>query len=577
MAGLSLPPQESTAASGDDLRCEDDRDWLANASLVRLHGLSRATHLNGQVGEVVGFDDSVRRYRVLITSDNSVKVVAKKNLLRLTQDLTDSVLEPLTDVPVFRGDDVDIAPCVPSASSTSPARPAPARTGFVSDDERSFLVAAQPEVGVDGSGIGPGPLPTADAGEFGTMLASLVPSVELAPTRDSVLRAIDTVQRNSTDLESRCDARRLSVADGGQVPEEDLSDFYLRLHASMDTLLEVLEMYKSACQVDQELSDLCHNATERFASCTDSYQVTRTWREYAQDEWNMTKHNIQRHGVLGTLQNDLADVKNDVVDVACSAPGLARASTEAVRRVPVLVRSATATVGEAVRGHSSTASRAVGHVIEEQVTAPVRRMWSIFLLSFLMCFIIPLFALRAYAPINSVVANLGLVYSAVVVVCPPRWARSRRCRGMLVLLWPLFFVVLPIALHYWLLHPPANRPPGAILASSPSLQPPQGRAQDDEPLIREVAGGTGSIVAPPRPQSTSARRGRRHSSSDILLAVRDWIRGRRHRVIGPRPEAFLASPQGTRRNHLVLVGSAATASHRASVTVASRKLRRSEV
>jgi len=122
------------------------------------------------------------------------------------------------------------------------------------------------------------------------------------------------------------------------------------------------------------------------------------------------------------------------------------------------VRQATGSVGDAARAQTEDVVRATSNAIVDQIVAPVKRTWSLVVVGFLLCFIVPLFALRAYAPLNSVVSNLGVVYAAAMIVCPPRFASGRRGRTILLALWPLFLVVFPLALHYWLLHPPAAGP-----------------------------------------------------------------------------------------------------------------------
>merc|ERR1712008_206957 len=89
-------------------------------------------------------------------------------------------------------------------------------------------------------------------------------------------------------------------------------------------------------------------------------------------------------------------------------------------------------------------------------------------------------ALRAYAPLNSVVANVGLVYTMLCLCCPPRCASGRCGKAGLLVLWPLLMVVLPLALHYWLLHPEMFRREGSSQLGNPgklfdfwSSQPPR--------------------------------------------------------------------------------------------------------
>merc|ERR1712008_657590 len=101
-------------------------------------------------------------------------------------------------------------------------------------------------------------------------------------------------------------------------------------------------------------------------------------------------------------------------------------------------------------------------------------------------------ALRAYAPLNSVVANVGLVYTMLCLCCPPRCASGRCGKAGLLVLWPLLMVVLPLALHYWLLHPEMFRREGSSQLGNPgklfdfwSSQPLQAVAVRSESLIRQ--------------------------------------------------------------------------------------------
>ena len=49
--------QMQAASSAPDRRGDGDAAWLANGAQVELHSLQKAAVLNGQRGEIVGFDD----------------------------------------------------------------------------------------------------------------------------------------------------------------------------------------------------------------------------------------------------------------------------------------------------------------------------------------------------------------------------------------------------------------------------------------------------------------------------------------------------------------------------------------
>jgi len=188
-------------------------------------------------------------------------------------------------------------------------------------------------------------------------------------------------------------------------------------------------------------------------------------KEYAQDEWNYTAYSVRRHGVVGTLKNEVVGLGKDAIEVSRDAAETVREAAPAAGRlvrhgsqiVPQYAGQVSSSVGNVLH-HSSRAAANAGHsVIQDQIVTPIKRAWSLLVMAFFMCFILPMFALRAYAPMNSVVSNLGLVYSAVMIACPPNFARSRRARGCMLTLWPLVLVVLPLALHFWLLHPSMRR------------------------------------------------------------------------------------------------------------------------
>ena len=68
----STPGYPQASSQLPDRRSEGDAAWLANGAQVELHSLQKAQTLNGQRGEIVGFDDKQLRYRVRLHSDNTV-------------------------------------------------------------------------------------------------------------------------------------------------------------------------------------------------------------------------------------------------------------------------------------------------------------------------------------------------------------------------------------------------------------------------------------------------------------------------------------------------------------------------
>ena len=142
---------------------------------------------------------------------------------------------------------------------------------------------------------------------------------------------------------------------------------------------------------------------------------------------------------------------------------LGRGAHEVIRtgapQVPQLVRAATDTVGAAVQGGTQAAASArqrgqeqITRAVHDSVVAPVppgrggglwpmgdvggfrKRAWHFLVFGFLLCFLVPLFALRSYAPLNTVVSNLGVLYLAVISCCPPSGMRSRSAKAALILL-----------------------------------------------------------------------------------------------------------------------------------------------
>merc|ERR1712211_51732 len=107
----------------------------------------------------------------------------------------------------------------------------------------------------------------------------------------------------------------------------------------------------------------------------------------------------------------------------------------------------------------------------------MRTAWRMLIAVLLMCFLLPLIALRGYAPLNSIVANFGLVWAAVWLICPPALARRRRARYSLIFLWPLVLVVLPLYVV---------------------TLPPRWPRTSSSPVTVEHLSGTGSRLTRPR-------------------------------------------------------------------------------
>ncbi|CAJ1355739.1 unnamed protein product, partial [Effrenium voratum] len=284
--------QEEVSSQLPDRRSEGDSSWLANGAQVELHGLQKAQTLNGQRGEIVGFDDKQLRYRVRLHSDNSVKVVAKKNLRLLTyQDLQ--------------------------------------------------LPAAEPPLSSRASGSG-----TPGAGAVQT------PQTDI--TREMALRAVERLKRDCHALQQRIAVRR---GGGGSEATPDICDVFLRLAAAEEMCKEVITMYQAAKGRDQELQALGDAAMEMCEATVQDYQEVRSWQEYFQDEVNVTKYSVKKHGILGTLKNEVVEVGQDVADIGRGASEVIRTGST---QVPGLVRAATGTVNNVVQTGTAAAASTAG-------------------------------------------------------------------------------------------------------------------------------------------------------------------------------------------------------------------------
>jgi len=289
-------------------------------------------------------------------------------------------------------------------------------------------------------------------------------SIEHVPSKDVVLNAINKVNREVCALLERLATRHR----GGGLVDDVMSEAFLKLNMSVGTCNEVLEMYQTAYGVDEELSNKSAQALRCFQQCSEQYRTFRTWGEMVQDEYNLTYHNIQRHGLVGTLKNEITEASHTVIDLGRDAGEViwngAESMPTVVQTGSAVVRRAVGAVNGAVQQGSQTTADVAVHMIERsrrrarntlqnRVVGPMKRTWYLLLTGFVLCFMVPLFGLRAYAPLNNLVGNLGLVYALLCICCPPRFAHRRAAKAGLLILWPLLLVVFPIALQYWLTKP----------------------------------------------------------------------------------------------------------------------------
>jgi len=288
-----------------------------------------------------------------------------------------------------------------------------------------------------------------------------------------VLRSIQKVRDETAVLQQRCQARQ---AAGNADTTPDICDVFLRTNTAVEVHQEIMKAYTAVHGKDEDLEKDSAAANEAFEAVVELYFSLRTWIELAQDEWNLTQHSIRKHGLLGTLKNEVVEVGNDVADLSQTAADVARAGST---HVPRLVRTATGTVSNVVTsgagaaastagGFAERSQRQIGSMIEDQVVTPVKRAWHLIVTAFLLCFLVPLFGLRTYAPLNSCVSNLGLVYAMVAICCPPRGIRRRAAKAALLVAYPLVTVALPLGLHYWATHPSMD---GGRWPSWPDLKP----------------------------------------------------------------------------------------------------------
>jgi len=543
--------QEDETFSGD-LRAEDDPDWLANGALIELFGLTseKALYLNGQTAEVVGFDDQHRRYRVKLHEDSAVKVVAKKNMRRLV---------------------------ISESESDSESEPKGAN-----ENQESFSKALV---------LGPEPVPNNPP--LPLEVNAPTARVELVPSKQTVQRALAKVVHDTNVLQQQCLLRQNGI-DGS-----NMSDTFISLNTAMDTYLEVVEMYQTAYSMDEELQASSSTAVQNAEDCMEVYQKIRTWAEMGIDEINLTKYSIRKHGLLKSLKNEFVEVGRDVAQAGGDAATMVRSGAATV---PGVVRQATSTLGEVaqptITAVAQVSTNAINHrhqqaqaALHNQLVGPIKRTWHLLVYGVFMCYILPLFALRAYAPLNSVVANVGLVYTVLCLCCSPCRVSGRRAKAGLLVLWPLFMVVFPLALHYWLLHPEMfSREGGSQLGNHQKLfdrwlTPPQPRQPEESTdLPKSVEAAKSGEEQPPK-TAAAAKSGEERGSK---AAVKDggsvaWVKpldlhvrnhqnsgfARRRAVAWLRTPAkvLLHNPSKTRRAHGVLRGK--MSSHSQSATAGS--------
>jgi hypothetical protein len=333
-----------------DLRGESDPTWIANGTHVILEGLVKATELNQQTAEVIGFSDEHMRYRVRLHSDGAVRVVDKKH----------------------------IRPYLPS-----------------------------------------GMLPAASSPTLALQAA--------IPSKEDLLQSLIALQENVAELQMCCHEREQNVDESQDA--ENMSEVFSKCVQSFDMLSESLCVYAQAHELDDELEAGVGAARRSFENSADAYFKVRTWAELVQDELSLTMSAVHKHGIVDTLQQEFRGVASNAVDLVGSAANLAQHGSQQFtpllrstsRKFQTRTQVAVSTAGNVVR----STRRQAGSAIEEHVTMRLKRVWHLFLMSLILCWVVPIVALRPYHPLNSVVGNLGLLWGIFWVVCPPRQARHR--------------------------------------------------------------------------------------------------------------------------------------------------------
>lgn len=437
-ADLSADSAPRAMPSVGDRRSEDGPDWLGNGLRVQLAGLQTKADLNGQIGVIVGYHDEHRRYRVQLEADGVIKLIPRKNLTDLRPGrpapaATETRLLPSPSTPPRPS-----APPLPAGETVLPGPSEPSAPPLPAGLGESLLamqdaLATQPHSAEE----------AASAPFMGTSFRTPV-AFSPPPTRDMVLEAIRKINRDVEFLRQHCDARQ----QGRLVVGEAITETFLRLSSSIDEYLEVSERYSQIFGEEEELKAEGVLAIERSDECTDVYHGLRTWPEYLQDEWNLTRCSIRKHGVVGTLKKEVVEVGRDAADMGSAASTV----------VPGLVQQVAVTVGDAVQTGSQRATTVVGRAavqgqqravstLQDRVVRPVKQAWHLVVFGLLLCYVFPLFGLRPFAPLNTVVANVGILYAGMCICFPPAWARRRAVKAGLILLWPVLFVALPLLIH----------------------------------------------------------------------------------------------------------------------------------
>merc|ERR1711971_57311 len=178
---------------------------------------------------------------------------------------------------------------------------------------------------------------------------------------------------------------------------------------------------------------------------------------------------------------DMQEVAEDVKDLG--SVGVEVASTHA----PVMVQRVTSAVGQARTSLSEQtavihhrANQRLHSAVHDNLVGPLRRVRQLLVMGVLLCWVLPLMCLRAYAPLNTAVANAGMVY---VIVCLCRVQRRWRAK-VLLLLWPLCTVGFPLLCHYCVSNPNALGALVSRLSPGRPISPQEyNAASPDRPVI----------------------------------------------------------------------------------------------
>ncbi|CAE7248586.1 NEIL3 [Symbiodinium natans] len=284
-------------------------------------------------------------------------------------------------------------------------------------------------------------------------------------TQLKVLKAIDRVKADTAALQQRRDGRRsysyLAVARVLGIME-----------LAKESYREVKELYQSQNGREEEpdLELLGNAALENVEVVAEQYFEVRSWQEYFKDEVNVTKYNVKKHGVAGSESCEACEVGNDVKDLGRGAATVVQSGREQVREWGSRLCCRNLRFKDPKTKSQWTGGLSQEHIataVHDTVVAPVKRAWHLMVTGFILCVLVPLFALRTYAPLNSVVSNLGLLWLAICTCCPPRGMHGRAGKAALLVLYPLITVFLPLALHYWATHPELSHDVGNMFRRLP--------------------------------------------------------------------------------------------------------------